>query len=229
MNKNIHDSITRNNGSFDKTIKSLLQLQSIGIPIQISCPIMKQNKDSFVEVIKWAREKDIAVVVEPLIFAVYDHSKSNLLNRLSLDEFEKIQNILFQEGYANQIIEKAREKEKLTGDDRVCTICSNKICISPDGDVFPCVGWPTKILGNLNKQRLKEILENSEEIQYLRKIKLNQFPNCIYCKNRGYCTICMMNNYNENNNIFNINSFFCKAASITHRKIEEYFKNRNEV
>lgn len=31
------------------------------IPIQISCPVMKQNKDTFVDVIKWGYNNNIAV------------------------------------------------------------------------------------------------------------------------------------------------------------------------
>lgn len=37
------------------------------IPIQISCPVMKQNKDTFVDVIKWGYNNNIAVAVEPVI------------------------------------------------------------------------------------------------------------------------------------------------------------------
>ena len=90
MDAGIHDSITKYKGSFEKTIAGLEKLNSAGIPIQISCPVMKLNKDSFVNVIKWGKEHNIAVAVEPVIFASYDHTGSNLSNRLSVEEIDKV-------------------------------------------------------------------------------------------------------------------------------------------
>ena len=45
MNEDIHDSITGLQGSFKKTIQAIRLLHRHNIPIQINCPIMKQNKD----------------------------------------------------------------------------------------------------------------------------------------------------------------------------------------
>ena len=42
MDPSVHDSITKVKGSFDKTKNGVLKLLSAGIPLQISCPIMKQ-------------------------------------------------------------------------------------------------------------------------------------------------------------------------------------------
>ena len=84
MDPSVHDSITKVKGSFDKTKNGVLKLLSAGIPLQISCPIMKQNKDSFIDVVKWGNKNNIAVLVDYVIFAAYDNSNCNLINRLSL-------------------------------------------------------------------------------------------------------------------------------------------------
>ena len=226
MNPKIHDNITQHSGSFGKTKEGLLQLIHAGVPVQISCPIIKQNKKSFIEVIRWANDKNIGVVIEPIIFSIYDNSKSNLANRLSLEEIDEVYDVLFHNGYANEIYDKAKEKRMVTANDSVCSICRSKVCVSSNGYVFPCVGWHKNIIGNLNKQSLKEIWESSKEIKELREIQLKKFNKCISCEDRGYCTICIMNNYNENRDIYKISEFNCRSASIIHKKIFNFLEKK---
>lgn len=56
MNPEHHDAITTVKGSFEKTKAAILKLIDNNIPVQISCPTMKGNKDDFVDVCKWAHE-----------------------------------------------------------------------------------------------------------------------------------------------------------------------------
>lgn len=226
MDPSIHDSITKLSGSFEKTKRGLMQLYSAGIPVQISCPVMKQNKDDFLDVIRWGREHHIAVAVEPMIFATYDHSGSNLANRLSLEEVGEAVDKQLPEGYADMMRETAKEKEMLTGNNPICSICRYSFCVSVEGDVFPCAGWQTNIVGNLNRQTIREIWQTSEKIQSLRSIKREQFPKCVTCEDRGYCTVCMMCNANENpdGDVFRINDFHCKAATMIHSKVDAFFR-----
>lgn len=67
MNPDVHDNITKVDGSLAKTLCGVKKLLKAKIPIQISCPVMKQNKDTFVDVIKWGYNNNIAVAVEPVI------------------------------------------------------------------------------------------------------------------------------------------------------------------
>jgi len=226
MDPSVHDSITKIEGSFEKTKSGLLQLYSAGIPLQISCPVMKQNKDSFLDVMRWGREHHIAVAVEPVIFAAYDRSGNNLVNRLTLEEVGEAVDKQLPEGYADVLYEVAKEKEALTGENPICSICRYNFCVSAEGNVFPCVGWQTNIIGNLNRQTIREIWETSEKIQELRQIKRGQFPKCVTCEDRGYCTVCMMCNSNENldGDAFRVNDFHCKAAAMIHDKVNAFFR-----
>lgn len=224
MNPVIHDSITKLKGSFEKTKNGILQLLSADIPVQISCPVMKLNKDTFRDVIAWGKELNIAVAIEPVIFASYDHSGSNLSNRLSLEELEDALDQEFSVGNAEILQGVAKEKESFTEDNPICSVCRYSFCVSAEGNVFPCAGWQTNVIGNLNRQTVEEIWINSKKIKDLRKIKRKEFPKCVLCEDRGYCTVCMMSNANENidGNVFLINDFHCKVASIVHRKVEEF-------
>lgn len=227
MDATIHDSITKQEGSFKKTKDGLLRLYNAGIMVQISCPVLKQNKDTFIDVVRYSRANHIAVSIEPVIFATYDHSCSNLINRLSLEEVEEAIEKQLPDGYAEMMHKNAQESYKLQGNDFICSVCRHSVCIAPNGKVFPCVGWSTNIIGDTNQQSLREIWNNSDEIKRLRQIKRNQFSQCVTCEDRGYCKICMMCNSNENadGNAFRINEFRCHVAAITHGKVDAYLCN----
>lgn len=229
INPEVHDSITKMQGSLKKTLSGIKKLLEAKIPIQISCPVMKQNKDDFLDVIRWGYDHNISVAIEPVIFASYDHSKNNLTNRLDLNEIEKVIEGELNEGYANIILGAVKEKESMKASDPVCSICRFSFCVSVKGEVYPCAGWQTNVVGCLDKQGLSEIWENSEKIKSLRKVKRKNFSQCVDCRNRGYCTICMMSNSNENQdgNAFKINEFNCKVAELKHKKLMDYKSHKN--
>lgn len=228
MNSSIHDTITKVKGSFERTKAALLKLKKLGIPLQISCPIMKQNLEFFKDVVAFGKENEIAVMVDYVIFASYDHSNHNLVNRLSLKEVEQAFDKQISEGYINGLCDLAKEKFSLTQQDSVCTICRYYICVSAEGNAFPCVGWQEKVIGDLNTQSLKEVCENSKELKALKQITWNHFPKCIECEDRGYCTVCMMSNSNESSNKdpFAINKYHCQIAAMIHNKVDSYLTNK---
>lgn len=222
MDAVVHDSITKLNGSFEKTKAGILRLCDEGIPVQISCPIIKQNKDSYGDVLHWGWAHNITVAIEPVIFAAYDHSGCNLENRLSIEEVDDVLTVQMQEGYAESIRKTAKDKEKLTENDPICSVCQYSFCVMASGKVFPCAGWQNNVIGDLNHQTVQEIWETSEKIKKLRQIKRSQFLQCVDCKDRGYCTVCMMWNSNENSDgdPFRINEYRCNVAAITHSKVD---------
>lgn len=226
INPLIHDSITNLVGSCEKTKMAIKKLISCGIPVQIACPIMKQNKNAYKDVLNWGRENNISVVLDYMIFAEYDHSGINIKNRLSCEE---ISNILDEQFTANKVYlmdikEKADANKKLTLKSCVCSICKYYLCVSAEGNVFPCAGWQNYILGNLRNSSISEIWEKSEKVKYLREIKREQFTKCMNCDDKDFCTICMMKNFNEDKdeNIFNPNKANCNLSSIMHQKVVQY-------
>lgn len=90
MDANVHDSITTVNGSFEKTKRNILRLIDNNVPVQINCPIMEQNKDSFHKVVKWGQSHKCSVITDYLIMARSDHSTDNLDNRLTADDLPSV-------------------------------------------------------------------------------------------------------------------------------------------
>lgn len=230
INPYVHDSITNLKGSCEKTKNSIQRLVSHGIPVQIACPIMKQNKAAYKDVLEWGKENHIPVVLDYMIFAEYNHSGRNLKNRLSDSEISNILDEQFTSNktYLMDIKAKADENKNLTSKSCVCSICKYYLCVSAEGDAFPCAGWQNYKLGDLKNMSISEIWENSEKVKHLREIKREQFKECMQCKDKDFCTICMMKNFNEDNdeNMFNPNSANCRISSIIHQKIMQYIEKK---
>lgn len=234
MDPVIHDYITTIQGSFIKTKEAIEKLIAADVPVQISCPLMKANKDGYKEVLDYARSLKIKAQTDYIMMAQADLDTSNLANRLSIEETEKvisdiIENDLdYKEGWEKVRpikgeIEFDRERYK---NQPVCGVGYDNCCITANGDVYPCAGWQGYILGNAYKNSLKEIWEG-EKVNSLRKITNGSFENCIDCEARQYCAMCLVRNYNESGgDMFKINKHFCDVAFLNKRLVEEKYGDR---
>jgi radical SAM protein with 4Fe4S-binding SPASM domain len=230
MEADIHDSITKLPGSFYKTRDAILKLIDNDIPLQISCPTMKQNKNSYVDVLNWAHEHKCRATTDYIMMARYDHSTSNLDNRLSLDEVGKVINDIIEndQAYQSEVTNKDfdfRDKRDRSND-IVCGVCVASICMIANGNVYPCAGWQDYIVGNVAETPLKKIWESSPKVQYLRSLRKKDFPKCTNCDDRGFCAMCMVRNANENDagDPLKINEHFCKVAALNRSIVMEWKK-----
>ena len=89
LDPEIHDGITKVKGSLDLTLQNLLRLKTLGLPVSISCVLMKQNKDSYKELLKWANTHKIPLFIDYILFARYDFTSDNLDYRLSKEDIKK--------------------------------------------------------------------------------------------------------------------------------------------
>ncbi|MCX6152567.1 MAG: radical SAM protein [Candidatus Kapabacteria bacterium] len=218
MDSNIHDEITQMKGSFDKTKKAILHLIENDIPLQISCPIMKQNKNCYKSVVNWGRMNNIHVGDDYVIIARYDHSIQNLSCRLSINE---IKNIIIDKvendaKFMEQTELAIEQKKNSHPNDSVCSVCHSSVCISENGNVYPCAGWQDYLLGNVKEASLDDIWYKSEKVHYLRGLRKKDFPKCIECPDKVFCTMCMVRNSNENplGDPLIINEYFCSIAKL---------------
>lgn len=232
MDAKIHDTITTVIGSHKKTLENLKKLIAADIPVQISCPLMKANKESYVDVLKFAQENKIKAFSDYILMGEADLSTDNLKNRLSLKETETvIRNIMqYDVDYPRWIKEKKPFLEKIDKEkyakQALCGVGLNNICVTANGDLYPCPGWQSMILGNVYQEALRNIWNNSPKLNQLRKITHADFPKCLDCEAKKFCTMCLERNCNENNgDMFKVGKHFCDVAFI-HKGIYEEFVNR---
>jgi radical SAM protein with 4Fe4S-binding SPASM domain len=230
-NQEIHDAITKLPGSFEKTNNSILRLIENDIPLQISCPTMKQNKNCYADVLNWAHGKKVRAITDYIMMARYDHSTGNLDNRLSLDEAEQVINDIINNdtGYQKEMLmaDIAASDIRDTSNDIACGVCVSSICMVANGNVYPCAGWQDYVCGNVRETPLHEIWNNSPKVKYLRGLRKKNFPKCLSCADKSFCAMCMVRNANENpgGDPLKINEHFCKVAALN-RKIVLDWKSK---
>jgi radical SAM protein with 4Fe4S-binding SPASM domain len=218
-------------GSFYKTQNAILKLIENDIPLQISCVLMKQNKNDFIDILKWANKNKVRAITDYIMMGRYDHSTSNLDNRLTLNEVENIITTIIEndDEYKNKIsnIDFNVLDTRDCSEDVVCNVCMSTLGMASNGSIYPCVGWQSNILGNLETESLQQIWENSSKVKSLRNIRKKDFTECLKCDDRMFCTMCMVRNANENEegNPFKVNIHFCKIAALNKKLVSDW-KNK---
>ncbi len=232
MTPEIHDFITTIPGSFEKTKKAIELLVKNDVPVQISCPIMKANQKCYSAVMDYARSLKIKAQTDFIMMARADLSIDNLANRMSIEETEVFLRELIDKDndYRAHTLSQPPVSDYIAFDierfkkQPVCGVGYDNCCIAANGDVYPCAGWQSYVLGNVYKQSLSEIWESSEKIKNLRRITQESFPMCLDCEARDYCAMCLVRNYNESGgDMMKINKHFCDVAFLTKRLVEEYY------
>ena len=239
MDPQVHDYITTVKGSFEKTIHSIELLVSANIPVQIACPTMKANAKGYVEVLKYAHSLKCKSHTDFIMMAQSDMCTNNLANRLSIKETEMLIRDIIEHDidYKKETLKLKPLSEEIEFDAErykkqpLCGAGINDCCITANGDVYPCAGWQAMVCGNIHKQSLKDIWENSPQLKKIRTITHGDFPQCLKCEAKNYCSMCLVRNFNENNgDMFKINKHFCDVAFLNKKLVEEYQNkiNRNE-
>ena len=223
MNPEHHDAITAVKGSFEKTKAEILKLVENDIPLHVSCPTMKGNKDDFNEVLAWCHEHKIRAQTDYIMMAQYNHETENLANRLTVEEAGNVIKTIMEgdEDYQKAILEpdfvKHCNEAQFNPERRLCGVGVSSCCMVANGNVYPCAGWQEMVLGNLKETPLQEIWDNSEKIKWLRGLKMKDLGGgeCCNCDKAAFCSPCLVRNANESptGNPLEINRHFCAVAA----------------
>lgn len=218
MNPEIHDEITEVKGSFQKTKSAILKLIENDVPLQIACPIMKNNKGCYQEVVDWAKKQKVQAGYDYVVLAKHNHSVENLCCRLSIEEVEEVirERVHNDAKYLKQIEHESLKRTNASAEDNVCSVCHSSICVNERGNVYPCAGWQDYVVGNVKSMSLQEIWLHSEKVEYLRGLRKRDFPKCIQCTDGEFCTMCLVRNANEDasGDPLVVNAYYCAVARL---------------
>lgn len=223
MNPEEHDYITQLEGSHAKTISGLERLIAANVPVQISCPTMRKTYSSYKNVLEWAYSHGIKGYTDYIMMARTDKSTDNLANRLTLDETESLlRDIINYDIEYRTILEANHEPLQLNPDEHICGAGVDSMCVAANGEFYPCSGFQGYPLGNAHEHSVADVWNNSEALKKLRAVKWKDFPKCMKCEAKPYCSMCMVRNLNETGSIFKVSKHFCDVAFINKKLVEEY-------
>lgn len=235
MDPQIHDTITTVKGSFEKTKAAIEKLYRADVPVQISCPVMKANRKGYDKVMQYAQSMKMKAITDYIMMAEANFDTTNLANRISIPETEELLRDIMD--YDVDYKEDTLEQEPISSipDEEyakmpLCGAGLNALCVTVNGDIYPCAGWQALVCGNIYKQSLEDIWNNSEQLKMVRKVTHGDFPKCMKCQARDYCAMCLVRNYNENNgDMFKTSQHFCDVAFLTKRLVEEWRNSKQNA
>lgn len=207
-----HDKITTIPGSWQKTMRAILALESAGVPVRLATPVMKANRHALPELQEFAKAHRMHLIPDCDIFGQVDHDCSNQSCALSLAETERVwcehPDLFFKAPTA---------PERCAPEAKVCDIGKSSMNLNAEGIFYPCDGCHGIVLGNAYKQSFSEVW-HGEKLQALRALRNQDFGECAQCANRPWCKVCPSRNFNETADMFTHAPARCLVAQLK-RKI----------
>lgn len=222
----IHNRITRIDKSCEKTVSAITKLKKNKLPIRIACPIMKENKDSIVELIKFCQNNRILLNIDINIQAQYDGNLSNLSQRLSLEEMESTLADIkkYDKEFCHNYLKRHCFDKNLKPiefiNQPICSAGHDNLYICSNGNIAPCPTLQGYYLGNIKTHSLSEVWTHNKRIKELRNATQTNFPKCLSCELIDYCGRCFAVNFTEQKNIWEIPEYKCSIAQIAKKIVE---------
>lgn len=231
LDPQVHDSITRLSGSHRITMNNIKRLLNEEIPVFISCPLAKENRDSYIEVLNWAKTLGMGCAPTAMITAISDFSLSNLGHRQSVDEAISLIHSILENDEDAYKHERFSPEYSNTNEfrEKFIDIYGSVLAINPKGDIVPSPNWSYK-LGNINDTHLWHIFESSPELDRILKLDAEDFPKCKDCKSIQFCGMSLGGNANENSgNYLIVPDCVCEVADKTRELVHKWWAKADVV
>lgn len=209
MDEQEHDAITQLPGSWRRTIEAILGCEKAGIPIRLATPLLKENKNAFPALARFAGEHRIHLIPSIDIVPQSDHDCANMehaCTSMELREVLKANKDLFNRGWDDPL--RAEEKP----DSKVCDIGVSRLYLNSSGNYYPCDSMHGYILGNVATDTLESVW-NGERFGFLKHLANRDFPKCLACANRPFCKVCPAFNFNATGDLFKTIPAKCAVAA----------------
>jgi radical SAM protein with 4Fe4S-binding SPASM domain len=194
----VHDAITKVQGSLERSVKAIRFLKSKGLKVIIANVLMKQSAQDYPGVQALAKELGVEATLDPTVTPMMDGDRGNLA--LNIDE-NALREVFRDTGLVPDVDKFCAVPEK-AGDDTLdfipCSAGHSAAYVSPYGDVYPCVQFPLPS-GNVRQKKFIDIWNYSDELNEVRSIRVRDLPNCSACGNITTCTRCPGLAYMEGN------------------------------
>ena len=224
----VHDSITRIPGSLKRTLAVLQHLYELGVPLIVKCPLMRMNFKDYPEVIALAESYNAEVQIDGRLFDSSDGDEC-VSRYLRLSE-EQLRVVLMDSRVQFHVGSDQEDFGVLARqpNDVVCLAGMNNICITPDGNVIPCVCFHCTI-GNVRRNALQDILADNPSLDKLSEMTFNKYEHCgkeAYCR---YCMLCPGLNFSKNGKMDLPAEDNCYYAKIRHQLAQEMKEGKDPL
>lgn len=192
----VHDTITRIKGSWEKTVSVIDKLSTLGVPLAVKCCIMRPNVKSFQSIKSLCKKYGATAQFELNVTDSIEGDKcvSKYL-RLSPEMLDIVLCDKDTPMYVGKEVPNYGGRSKRMCENG-CGAGYNTFCVTPDGDLIPCCAFHMSF-GNLKEKSIREIFNYSEKLRWWQNQTLKHYDECgrhPYC---DFCNLCPGNNFSQ--------------------------------
>lgn len=212
----IHERITGKSGSFERTMKGIDLLRRNGIKPIIKTTVMKDNFKEIINIKKLCKDMELEYIFDTMIFPKDDGNTAPLKLRLNNRELSNFFALI------NKNDKISSEQNPFRKFD-TCAAGRSIFAISPDGKIYPCIAFKIEA-GNINKERFKDIWQNSSVFNDIRAMSIKDIPECASCDLNNECLRCPGLSHIEHGNFKTAPKELCRIT-----KTKEEAKNEENL
>lgn len=181
----VHDRITGISGSFEKTITTIKQLHEANISVVLNIMIMKNNYYQVKDIIDLAKKLEVEYRIG-LSIINKNNGDTTPMNYFIDDKdiIKEIISIVDNNIYSMDITADSEKYSKF-----ICGAGTTALCISPDGEVYPCVSLKSS-LGSVFNHTIKDIWEGKKRKDLVSSLVWDNTKECSNCKLLSECPHC---------------------------------------
>jgi radical SAM protein with 4Fe4S-binding SPASM domain len=211
----IHDAVTGVAGSFERSVRAIRMLRSLGARVQVKNVLMNINAPFMLETEDLAKSMGCEYAFDPTVGPKANGDQSVLVHRV---HGETLFN--FYRDLASRKPEMLRESpvkvEALAGEAHNCSAGFVSLTIEADGSAYPCMGLPPS-WGDVRDMPLGEIWQGPEAERF-RGVMKRPLVQCSQCDDRAYCSFrCPRLALVEDGDALGLSSRACELAKVARR------------
>lgn len=194
-----HDAITQIKGSFEKTVLAIKLLKKAGISVVLNVMLMKPNCSEAQMIIDLADQMGVEYRIGISLIRKNDGNDTPM--EYFIDDEATIEEIL---KCASKNVVSMDSGVSFGQSDLLCGAGTTSLCISPNGDVYPCVSLKKK-LGSVFSESLSDIWNDSTKKEYVYSLTWKNTKRCMICEYHSVCPHCIGISEAECGDVFECN------------------------
>jgi radical SAM protein with 4Fe4S-binding SPASM domain len=174
-NAEVHDIVTLNPGSFEKTMAAIKKVLAAGVPLRIASILMKANEHEAEKIMKLCSDLGVEVTPPDVVRPTGRGDDKELLPT----------------AYSKPPIKPPfyTDPDSFYKAQKIHSCLAGKIAITASGDVIPCIFARNQICGNILNEPLQSVLSGQSLHRCWHTTK-DQIDKCKDCEYRYACTDC---------------------------------------
>jgi radical SAM protein with 4Fe4S-binding SPASM domain len=208
-----HDAITGVSGSFERSLATLVRLRAAGVRCRVNHVLIRDNFEQYAHVVEIADSLGCSFLADPTVRPSLDGSAVVVQDhRASLDQLRRF----FSDdriAAGTQEGQRVRQSEPVLARGlRNCAAGFSTAWVLADGDIVPCMGFPS--VGNVSLSSLAEVWRG-EEADVFRAAMLRPLRACEACDVAGFCYLrCPRTASVEDGSISRPSAWACTVAGL---------------